>query len=344
MALLWMDSFDVVNGIATRYESSGGTTTSETQSPGARTGSRWAHQSSGSNAFLRKAFAARASYIQGCAMRRGSNVSAAGKVMELLDGTTSQVYLQLNTNHTLSVVRGDGTVLGTTAAAALVATNTWYYVEWKVTIDNVAGSYEVKVDGTTVLSGTDVDTQNTANASATNVSLGWSGSGTGIGWDDYYIADPSGSQNNNFLTGLKVEPLLPNGNGSSSGWTGSDGDSTDNYLLVDDPASAAPDGDATYVAASAAGTTDTYAFGNLSAATGTVAGVLATVRARRDDTAARSIAIVTRPGSTDHAGSDISMTPSYANTMQLQETNPDTANPWTITEVNASEFGVKVTL
>jgi hypothetical protein len=49
---------------------------------------------------------------------------------------------------------------------------TTYYVEWKVTIHDTAGSSALRVDGDSKLSVSSVDTKNTANATANGVRLG----------------------------------------------------------------------------------------------------------------------------------------------------------------------------
>ena len=73
------------------------------------------------------------------------------------------------TTGTTSVTNGayTGTVLGTSAAS--VAAGTTHYLEWDITFGN-AGSYQVWLDGTSILTGTG-DTQATANARATGFSL-----------------------------------------------------------------------------------------------------------------------------------------------------------------------------
>ena len=74
----------------------------------------------------------------------------------LFDGDTQGMGLALTAGGDIQVCRG-GAVLATTTGLACV-TNTWYFIEFKVVCGS-AGSYELRVNGNTVLSATGVNTQ-----------------------------------------------------------------------------------------------------------------------------------------------------------------------------------------
>ena len=66
--------------------------------------------------------------------------------------------LRLSTTGQIAAGAGYSTILGQTTDPAL-STDNWHYIEVKVVVHDTAGSYEIRVDGVTVLSDTDVDTR-----------------------------------------------------------------------------------------------------------------------------------------------------------------------------------------
>lgn len=157
-------------------------------------------------------------------------------------------------------------------------------------------------------------------------------------WDDIYIADGStaGGAVSDVLGPVNVETLNANGNGATANWDGSDGNNTDNYLLVDD---LPHDSDTTYVTASTANDVDLYTFQDLG--TRTVYGVRATATARKDG-GSESFRQVTRIGSTNYAGTTKVLTDAYVNYVEIWEVSPATSTVWASTGVNDAEFGVEV--
>lgn len=266
-------------------------------------------------------------------------------IITLYDSGTLQVFVRYNAGtDSWKVFRGTATQLGSTVVH-LLDKGRWHFVECKAVIDNAAGSVEVKVNGTTIVNVTAVDTQNTANAYVNGFGLGDDGDDfTDWFYDDLYILDDVdsgvvGAPNDDFLGDIRVQALLPNGNGTTSDLLGSDSNSTDNYLLVDE---AAADGDTTYVESSDVGDKDTYAYANLTATTGTVYGVQINPYARKTDAGVREIASVARLSTTEEDGDSEPLLSSYAYFPSVREANPD-GDIWTISDVNSAEFGVKVT-
>jgi hypothetical protein len=275
---------------------------------------------------------AQGTWVLGFRVRLAQTPSA---VCGVLDTATVQVDLLGNADGTLSVRRGGSTVLGTSTAT--LALNTWYYVELKVVGSGTSGAATVRVNGTAVLTLTGVNTQQTANATANTVRLGQQATSGNLDYDDVYVLDGSGGVNTDFLGDCRVEQVLPTGAGATTAWTPSAGA---NYAAVDD---APPNGDTDYVSSATAGQTDTYACGDLAVATsGTVKAVQATASCRKDDAGSRSVALVTRPGSTDRVGATQSVLDTYSMLPQVWDTNPDTAAAWTVAEVNASQFGERL--
>jgi len=265
-------------------------------------------------------------------------------------GTILHVGLWMDSSGHLLVRRGTGTTLATSTYIA--PTGAFLYFEFKATVHDTAGAYEVRVNGTNVLSGTGADTRNAGAGVVDRIQFsGGIGMGDGAeityALDDVYMCDSvdsgiSGIPNNTFLGDVRVQALLPSGNGATSNLVGSDGNSTDNYLLVDeDP----PNDDTDYVESATVGQKDTYAYGDLSASSGTVYGVQLCPYARRTDAGARSIATVARLSSTEVDGANKALGSSYTyrDLMDVREAKPG-GGAWAIADVNSAEFGVKVTV
>ena len=111
----------------------------------------------------------------------------------------------------------------------------WLYIELKATIDPVAGSWEIRVDGNTLAS--DAGPTNTANqgtAGADNLrwqSLPDNVGTTRIGIDDVYLCDNVGAANNDFLGRISVVEKYMNAEGFASDWAESAGmNSHDTYV------------------------------------------------------------------------------------------------------------------
>jgi hypothetical protein len=228
-----------------------------------------------------------------------------------------------------------------------LAATAWYYLEIKWTLHATAGATEVRINGVTdsgcTLSG--IDTLNTGTSATWNrVEIGCTFNTDPWYCDDLYICDTAGSVNNDFLGDVTVQGLLPNGNGTYSQFVGSDGDSTNNYLLVDEVTVDYPDDDGTYVQSGTIGYYDTYNYPALST-TATVLGVQVAVCAKKTDTGTRlyttaaklSGASVT-DGSTTIAPSDSS----YSYGLEVWNEKPG-GGSWTVSDVDSAEFGVKVT-
>jgi len=229
-----------------------------------------------------------------------------------------------------------------TAATGSVVKNAWYYVELKVVFSDTTGSWELRVDGDSYLSATSRDTVRTNTPPTYFVTAGNSSYDVEDAYlDDLYLFDGSGSFNNTFAGIVKVETLLPNGNGTYSNMTGSDGNSTDNYLLVDNNASIPPS-TTEYVGSATEGDKDTYAMSDLSG-TPTVIGVQTSVYAAKSDTGAKYMRTVIRSGSTDYTGTSKALADSvYVSIDEHYDSDPNTSSAWTYSGVNSLEVGQEV--
>lgn len=245
---------------------------------------------------------------------------------------------------TLSVFRGGSNYdyVGVRLADYVIPNyrgSAWYYLEMKVTIHPSAGSAYVRVNGQQVIAITGVNTAALGTAGANCFCIGSPGGTPAWYIDDLYLCDATGSVNNDFLGDIRVDPIYPSGNGNSSQFAGSDGNSTDNYALVDETAQ---NGDTDYVESGTVGNKDTYAFGDLASASGTVFGLGLYPILKKTDAGSRSVCSIARLGGTEVDSADKVLGSSYAPYPDIRETKPG-GGAWTITDINNAEFGIKVT-
>lgn len=130
-----------------------------------------------------------------------------------MDGETIG-YRQMRLN--IQTVNGDNqiranrgnTAIGTTTTLN-IQQSTWYYLECKIYCDNSAGTLELKIDGTTVLDLTGVDTQHSSGYNWYSRLMWVDNKINHLQIDDLYICDGTGSDNNDFLGTCNVQTLSP---------------------------------------------------------------------------------------------------------------------------------------
>ena len=342
MTLKFMDSFDhyATAQISQKWTAVTGATI------GASAGRRstGGAQFSGAAQSMTKSIAATATFYIGFALYITSS-STGGYLIYLGDSGSDQCGLFLGSDGTLSFRRGTTNL--TTSSNAL-STGAWNYIEFLVTINNTTGVYEVRVNGSAtgwIANTTGANTRSTANNSANTILMnarpaapsgGFAGS---IVIDDFYYCDSAGSVNNSFLGDVRIDCYMPDGNGNSSQLVGSDSNSTDNYLLVDE---SAPNGDTDYVQSSTVNNKDTYTFADMSHTPTSIFATQLNMSAKKDDSGTRSICAVCRSGGTDYDGDTQALGTSYVDYRQIREVDPATSAAWTRTNLNSAEFGVKV--
>lgn len=334
MALRFIDSFDHYSSselLAKWTRTAGGGGPSVVA--GGRHGNRLEFSP---NRLLYKTLDEQSTWIVGLAIFMPSVL--ASDFLQIVDSGTTHVDVRVNASGNLTVTRA-GTLLGT--GAAVLSASVWYFVELKTTIHDSSGVVELRLNGVPQVTLSGIDTRNGANAWANEIGLVWNGAfGSVFFVDDLYVCDANGSVNNTFVGDCQVEAHLPNGNGNSSQFDGSDGNQIDNYLLVDETA---PDGDTTYVESGDVGDKDTYAFTNVSGtAAGTVAGLQMLARARKTNTGNRKLDLVARHSATEEdSASEHALSTSYEYLREIRETKPG-GGAWTLSDIDGAEFGVKV--
>jgi len=156
---------------------------------------------------------------------------------------TSEANLYMLNTQAIRIRRSSSTTVAT-SANNVFNLNEWHYLEWQTVLDSsTGGSYELRIDGVTVLSGTGVATS--ANSTPTNTGIllfnqnGTDGSiENQMLFDDWYVCDGTGAVNNDFLGPINVyrQPLQAAGTNTDAGnFGGTDGVADLNsYPVLDD--------------------------------------------------------------------------------------------------------------
>jgi len=216
-------------------------------------------------------------------------------------------------------------------------TATWFHIGYDIKIDASAGWVKVYKDGIEVLS----FTGNTGNTDIVDLCLGSAIYPNSIVyWDDPYVDDTTGEAVAAIPPILRFYYVTPDEGGNYSdpgGWTGSDGNPTDNFLLVDE---VPPNGDTDYIIAASADLLDSYTMTTIVLGSNEVIqALIPTVSSRRAGTT-EAIAIGTRYSATDLIGDDLYPTAAYKAVSERQTTKPG-GGAWDQTALDAVEVVLK---
>lgn len=268
-------------------------------------------------------------------------------IMGTVEGSSNQLNLRITPDRKLKLFRDTTELL---ASTDLITLDTWVFIEWKLQIANSTSTNKnvVRVTQggivTTFLNlSASSDTQATGNAYFNRLRMNGSvkvGADAMVAaWVDFYWIDPTDAVGAvDFLGDRRVNTVYPDGNGNSSQFTGSDGNSTNNYLLVDE---ATPNDDTDYVESGTVGHIDLYSFGDVAVAT-SIDCVQTVARVKKTDAGARTAKTMTRIAGTNYEGPEFAPDSTYSYALPIQEVSPATGIAWTLSELNGSEFGLKV--
>jgi hypothetical protein len=338
MALLFMDGFGS-SETAHKWDAVSSTFASLSATP--RIPGMYYGQDSTGSAY--KTITASAQVFMGFGFRNNSGLKDTSVTFYGDSGATAHITVEHSTaTGVLEIRRGaaGGTLLASGTQPLLVGQ--WNYVEVSVTVADAGGQVHVRINGLTTdeVSYTG-DTKNAGTSTNIDRILLRAGSnGANSTWfSDVYILNSTGAApNNNFLGDVVVRTLSPSGNGTYSQLVGSDADSVNNYLLVDEHPFSATD----YVGSATPGDKDTYAMADLPAGVAAVYGVHVNGLMAKSDASLGSARLIIRSGGTDYNGTTRALTTSYTGYYELYETNPATGVAWTPTNVNNLESGMEV--
>lgn len=229
-------------------------------------------------------------------------------------------------------------VVGTSVGVIIL--NSWYLLEVYFKEANAPnGRFVLSVDGNIVIDYTG-DTQPAADTTFDNVYFRAASTNDSFDIDDLALNDTAGAVDNSWCGDGVVIRVPPDEDGTSPGnWTGSDADSTDNWLMVDEYPS---DGDTTYVYhdATVTGHQEQFHVTSPSMTGKTILRVWPEVRARKTGAVANTLKL----GLLGSAGDDMSAgrvvsIGSYTRIVGNDyKANPADAGTWLEADINAQEI------
>jgi len=250
--------------------------------------------------------------------------------------TTHLTFQYNSTSRVWSVYRGSLVTLLATGTTA-IPLSTWHYIEMHAKLSDTVGVAELRIDGVAVAdiaySG---DTKNAGTNTTFDTILIASSGGHNI--SDYYLCDTTGSRNNTWLGDVVVRTLTPNGNGTSSQLVGSDSDSVNNYLLVNEQ----PVSSTQYAGSPTTGQRDSYTMTDLPAGVTNIISVQLSTYMAKSDASAASGKPLLRTNSTNYYGSTRALGTSYQTYLDVFDVNPNTSSAGTASDINGLETGMEV--
>lgn len=211
---------------------------------------------------------------------------------------------------------------------------TWIHIGIDVKIDSSSGWAKVYKNGTEILS----YTGNTGNADIINL-VSWEAPANGATyWFDNWYIDDTTSEAAAAVVPVKYFYYLTPGSGSPSynQWDGSDGNSTDNYALIDE----VPPSTTDYITTATTDELDSSQMSTFTlAANQTIEALIPIVYVKRNSTT-ELLAVGTRYSSTDALSADKTPTTAYSYLWERQTTKPG-GGAWDQTSMDGVEVLVK---
>lgn len=254
---------------------------------------------------------------------------------------TISVYIESDTS---VITYMDGTVFGdyfyqsSTVPSGVLNFNEWHYVESKILIsDSIpANSCVVKIDGIEVFNlpeGTDTTILASPTHGFSKIQL------SGLLYDDIYVCDTSGTENNDFLGDCRVDVIRPASDGTYHEGTPTTG--TSHYSLVNQ----VQYNPAVGIVLDTTGYKESYTMTQLlpsGIVSNNVHGIeLATVGYNLDGSGTKRMGKLAVQGVTELELNDsndgILTSPSF--NFQITATDADAAQ-WTVSSVNNAQFGI----
>ena len=269
------------------------------------------------------------------------------------DNNSPQVSVWITTAGNISIGRGAADVgqsytefARTTNSPCI--TDAWQHVEIQIHFHDTAGWFEIRLDGITVLQGSNLDTLysttyqncNQVNGMGTRAVI----SGGSMNWqqymDDWYVYDMTGSENNNWIGDRRVLALVPVDNGGTQEWT-PNGASTEYQCIDEIPA----DDDTTYISAGPSGLpiNSTFQLTQLGSDVASINGIEIYTKSKKSDAGVCNLQVSMQQGSDEATGEIWPASTAYTHRTQMFELDPSTGALWTPAGLNSALVDIERT-
>ncbi len=253
------------------------------------------------------------------------------------DAATPQLSLVQRGLYTVALLRGGqgSPEIDRTATNAAIE-DIWYYFEFKATIDDTVGAYELRIDGVDVMSDTGVDTK--AGGTSSDVdAVGWGSHRNRYHFiRDCVLMNTAGSDNNDFIGAITAEGQVIASDGNYQTWLPLGGGT--HFTEVDE---SDPDGDTSYVRTLSTDNRESFGVSPFVNLTQTL--VAAEVQSfGRYVEAPMDTALFIRRGSDNDDPPFATPIGGYGGTGHyVYENDPFGSTDWLVSTLNNTEFGVR---
>lgn len=238
-------------------------------------------------------------------------------------------YVQLADDGSLDIRCGPGAPVIHTTPLNTVPMDAWSWISYTCQW-SAAPYWSVSVNGAEVASSAVHGT-----ASVLGESWNYITTATQDSSGSYYMDDFIATSDQATIPPTKVIDLVPASTATGE-WTGSDGNSVDNHLLVSDYSDTA-----TYVEAGSAGLTDLYGHGHTFTSDPMAIQVIGSMR--YDGIGNNGMDLVLKSGTAESTLSAVPVDAWTSYLMEVQDVDPNTGAAWTAAAANALTFGVRST-
>jgi hypothetical protein len=262
------------------------------------------------------------------------------ETVEVYRASTRAGYIRFYTNGDLQWVPN-----GVAFASGILPNSGWNYLEVRVTLANgTGGSVNIRLNGRQIYEKLAFDSTLTSDGWSF---LRWRGHGTGSAIDDIYICNGDGTENNDFLGDIRVLSSNPTADFSTE-WDQAGGGG--HFEEIDDqPLSAGLGGepwtDADYIEDDTPGNKCLFEYATVAPGfiNQDVKGLQLATAVRVTNPQSLRFKNILLSGATEvDLSDDALMWDTYQPVVSISELDPDTTDPWTVTGINATKFGVEV--
>lgn len=212
----------------------------------------------------------------------------------------------------------------------------WYLIEIRYKYADSGGIFQVRVEGED--DPLEIDWSGDTKPGTASF-LGKVSFPGGV-YDDIAINDTTSGVDNGWPGDGNIVALRPNDNGDSSQFTGKDGNSTDNYLQVDETSY---DSDTSYVESDTSSNIDLYQLSDLELKTGdTIQRVWVAAVARETSADSDSFELGLKPDGGSASWDSHVLTENYEHYISTIYLTKPGGGSWTEADVNDLQAGVKV--